>query len=786
MLHPSCTRVLLLVLCLAAAAAGRDVVAPELRAAMAQAAPGVRLPAYVVMADQLTAAVLAQEVRGLTGRARRAAVAQALQAHADASQPAVRALLASAQADGRAGAIGVLWMGNAVTFEAEPAVIDALAGLPGVDRIRLVVNHGPEAYEDSAPADGSYPFADNFESGVLQPHWTVSTTGAGTATVTAADGPIGGFHLELDSATDGVDAVASVTVSLDLTGQSDVGIRFDHKEFSDEDNDEDGVFVSDDGITWVKAKSLNGGTSSYLTHSIELDPLAAGSGLVYGPGFQVRFQWRDNFGIPTDGFALDNIQIAPGVGTAPPPPPEPNLVALQAAQLWDLGVNGGGVLIGTLDSGTWISHPDLVNRIWTNPGEVPGNGVDDDGNGFIDDLHGWDFLSNGADVTAGDPHGTNTAGIICGDGSSGGKLTGMAPGATLLVCEVLTDPHYWAAQQYCLQQGVDVITSSFSYKVISSPKPDYPMFRQLCEVELAAGIVHANSIGNQGQLLSSYPVPFNIATPGNCPSPFDHPALVNGGRSSIIACGGIELPFDALYSSSGVGPAAWEDLNLYFPGYPWPQDPADWDYPYGGFGGGLPGVIKPDVVAYTTNIQTTTIGSGYAPFGGTSAATPHVGGALCLLLDSQPEAQPRHLAAALELTAKDLGAPGKDIHYGSGKIQVYDAARRLVVLGHFDDIEPAAGGPVVLDVFGRPNVPAWWLASLSLVDNVTDLNLATPWFVLGVVPLRASGHATLTLVVPNDSALVGLTVWSQFTQKDATSEWGPGRLWSVPESLTIQ
>ena len=62
---------------------------------------------------------------------------------------------------------------------------------------------------------------------------------------------------------------------------------------------------------------------------------------------------------------------------------------------------------------------------------------------------------------------------------------------------------YWAAQQYCLQQGVDCITSSFSYKWASSPKPDYHLFRTLCDVELAAGITHSNSIGNQGQQLSS-------------------------------------------------------------------------------------------------------------------------------------------------------------------------------------------------------------------------------------------------------------------------------------------
>ena len=118
----------------------------------------------------------------------------------------------------------------------------------------------------------------------------------------------------------------------------------------------------------------------------------------------------------------------------------------------------------------------------------------------------------------------------------------MAPGATLLVCEVLSESEYWAAQQNCLAEGVDVITSSYSYKWAAVPKPDYHMHRQVAQVELAAGVILANSIGNQGGLLPTYPIPFNIATPGNCPAPFAHPALADGGRGSVMGCGGIELP----------------------------------------------------------------------------------------------------------------------------------------------------------------------------------------------------------------------------------------------------
>ncbi|MGQ0552965.1 MAG: S8 family peptidase [Planctomycetota bacterium] len=470
------------------------------------------------------------------------------------------------------------------------------------------------------------------------------------------------------------------------------------------------------------------------------------------------------------------------------PAPEPNLVGHQAPALWDVGFDGSGVLLGSIDSGVWWTHPDLVNRIWANADEIAGNGLDDDGNGLIDDLRGWDFLSDSADVTAAnfDTHGTKSVGIAVGDGSSGVRRTGMAPGASLLICEVLDEPSYWLAQQYCLDEGVAVITSSYSYKWLDSPKPDYAMHRQVCDALLAAGIVQANSIGNQGNLTAFYPVPFNIAAPGNCPSPFVHPQGASGGRSAILACGGIDLANDSLYIPSGRGPAAWEDVTLYQPSYPWPQNPAWWDYPYGGFGGGGPGLLKPDLAGYTVNIQTTTIGPGFSTFSGTSAATPHLGGALCLLRQVQPAAEPRHLAAALEFTAADLGAPGKDGDFGSGKIQVFDAARRLRVLGRFDDITPSLGQPILLELFGPPSATVYAYLGLAIADSPSHFNLVPPFLPLAAFGLDGTGEASIPLVIPSDPLYVGLNVWLQFgAANDDPANWGPGPMLSVPEGLTI-
>ena len=102
---------------------------------------------------------------------------------------------------------------------------------------------------------------------------------------------------------------------------------------------------------------------------------------------------------------------------------------VRAPEVWDgLGITGTGVVVAVLDSGICIEHPDLGGRIWVNEGEIPDNGVDDDGNGFIDDVRGWDFENDDNDPEDELGHGTPVAGVVAGDGTNG-IHTGVAPGA---------------------------------------------------------------------------------------------------------------------------------------------------------------------------------------------------------------------------------------------------------------------------------------------------------------------------------------------------------------------
>ncbi len=364
---------------------------------------------------------------------------------------------------------------------------------------------------------------------------------------------------------------------------------------------------------------------------------------------------------------------------------------INAPDVWALGFNGEGILIGNLDTGVDITHPDLADRIWVNPGEdLNGNGtidpseingIDDDGNGYIDDFYGWNFSANNNQVNDTNGHGTKTAGVVCGTGF-GGEQTGVAPGATLMVLKNSGggESSYWEAQQYAVANGARVITSSLSYKWRFNPKPNYAVFRQNAEMELAAGLVHSNSIGNEGDNQSTDPIPFNVSTPGNSPSGWLHPdQLLIGGTASLVAVGAFGSNHE-IKNYSSVGPSSWylDDILALAPTYPyqatWPTEYND--YPYQS--GAQMALLKPDVCA-PTDVQTTSIGGGYsAGFNGTSAATPHVGGCLCLLLSANPLLTPGECSEALQTTAREAGTPGKDNYYGAGMVDVYAAVLSIL------------------------------------------------------------------------------------------------------------
>lgn len=336
-------------------------------------------------------------------------------------------------------------------------------------------------------------------------------------------------------------------------------------------------------------------------------------------------------------------------------PPTWSVQRINAPLLWQLGLTGEGILAAVIDTGVNYNHSDLKDHMWDGGASYP--------------KHGYDFDSNDDDPMDSAGHGSCCAGIVAGNGSAG-QTTGVAPKATVMALRVGgVENNFWKAFEFAIEHGAHAISMSMSWKYPWNP--DYPGWRRACETLLAAGILHANSIGNQGEQLGTHPIPYNIATPGNCPPPRLHPLqTLVGGLSSTIGCGATD-DTDQLAFYSGRGPATWEK-------------PPYTDYPYQN--ATRLGLIKPEVCAPgpgTTSCNylypTDPSARPYTGFGGTSAATPHVGGCLVLLAQACVRAGqpiiPARIQEALENTAIRIVGQTRDKenHFGAGRVDVYAA-----------------------------------------------------------------------------------------------------------------
>jgi subtilisin family serine protease len=99
---------------------------------------------------------------------------------------------------------------------------------------------------------------------------------------------------------------------------------------------------------------------------------------------------------------------------------------IDAPEAWDVSTGSANVVVAVIDSGVEYDHEDLAANMWTNPGEIAGNGIDDDGNGKTDDIHGWDFREDDADPYDDHDHGTHCSGTIGAVGDNGKGVVGVS------------------------------------------------------------------------------------------------------------------------------------------------------------------------------------------------------------------------------------------------------------------------------------------------------------------------------------------------------------------------
>ena len=257
---------------------------------------------------------------------------------------------------------------------------------------------------------------------------------------------------------------------------------------------------------------------------------------------------------------------------------------INAPEAWNEGYTGEGVIVAVVDGGVDYNHEDLRDNIWTNSREIAGNGKDDDGNGFIDDVYGWNFNDNNNDTLDKDGHGTHVAGTIAGVNNDYG-ITGIAYDAQIMPVKVLDENgsgFYDAIADgiyYAVNNGADVINLSLG--------GEYPSRDIESAIEYAhqSGVTVVMAAGNSSGETPLYPA--------------------NYADEYGIAVGAVDRDNQFADFSNRAG----ENELAY-------------------------------VTAPGVDIYSTVPGDGYEFYNGTSMAAPHVSGVVALMLSADPNLTP--------------------------------------------------------------------------------------------------------------------------------------------------
>jgi subtilisin family serine protease len=184
-------------------------------------------------------------------------------------------------------------------------------------------------------------------------------------------------------------------------------------------------------------------------------------------------------------------------------------------EAWDVTQGSSTVVIAVMDTGVDYNHPDLAGNIWSNPGEVAGNTLDDDNNGYVDDIRGWDFVDDDNDPVDVQGHGTHVSGTIAAVGNNGIGVTGVCWQAKIMPLRTFdafsggaTSARIIAAIGYAVNKGAKVINASFG-------GPDYSQaeYDALSSAN-SAGVLFVAAAGNEtanNDTTPAYPAGYNLA-----------------------------------------------------------------------------------------------------------------------------------------------------------------------------------------------------------------------------------------------------------------------------------
>ncbi len=296
------------------------------------------------------------------------------------------------------------------------------------------------------------------------------------------------------------------------------------------------------------------------------------------------------------------------------------LYTVGALNAWNLTQGSPEIVVSVIDSGVDFSHPDLENQSWMNPNEIPDNCLDDDNNGFIDDIVGWDFRSNDNDPSPGHEHGTFIAGIISGDNDND-LMVGIAPNIKLMAVRFLDNNNgfggddwgmFAQAVNYSVDNGAHII--QLSIEAYGIPPTE---FHTAIKYAYNNNVTIVGVTGNDRE---------SVAYPGKYPE--------------VIAVSATTQSLEiADFSSPG------EENEICAPG---------------------------DMI-YSITPATTTYSTG----SGTSFASPLVSGTIALMLSLNRTLTPNIIRQIIQETSTDLGDPGKDDIFGYGILNTSAAVEKV-------------------------------------------------------------------------------------------------------------
>lgn len=276
--------------------------------------------------------------------------------------------------------------------------------------------------------------------------------------------------------------------------------------------------------------------------------------------------------------------------------------------------SANGPLIAIIDSGADLDHPDLVGNLWVNPGEIPGNGIDDDGNGVIDDVHGYDAGDDDGSPDDGVGHGTHVAGTIGAVGNNGIGVTGVNQKARLMPLKIdsggrITTDGAIRAVLYATKMGADITNNSWGGSRLNKATED--AYR-------ASPALHIAAAGNNGADTDRSPF---------YPMGFDIPNMI------------------------AVGATDHNDAKASFSNY---------------------GKTSVDVTAPGKDILSTKNGGGYHLLSGTSMASPFVTGVAGLVMSAYPDASHEEIKSRL-IDGSDKIAGLENYSVSGGRVNAANA-----------------------------------------------------------------------------------------------------------------